>query len=489
MQSNISRERSRVPPPVPTAPGHIAGGTDALLVSHDGTCLAIGWVDDRGIALREVAIACPDGRHVTSCQVLRCRRADAEAIIGCPPGHLLGFLALVELGLDQPPPPGTALLLDCAGRTVRHTPRLNLVDPAALRDAAFEYLHAAAYAGNPAVESFRQRQGGIGDGLLRLNATRSARLTARAHVERYGDHARAFCASVVVCLFGKPEFLFLQAALFSAAPGAADYEYVYVSNSPELTEQLQREARLASRLYGLALTMIYLPGNAGFGAANNLAVRHAASPRVLITNPDVFPRDPGWAARHAALVDGLPAEQTRLFGAPLFYDDGALMHAGMFFEADVGLSVRPDRIERLELLRVEHYGKGAPPDTAALLSSRPVPAVTGAFMSVDRAWFERLGGFSEDYVYGHYEDADLCLKSWQAGGAVWLHDFPLWHMEGKGSTHGAAHEGGAVINRWHFTRVWADMVRDGFTGPTPARIAAEDGRGGSPAGEPGGTGR
>ena len=455
------------------APGHVPSGADVLLVSQSGTCLAIGWVDDRAIPLRRVTIAFPDGHLLSSTQVARCRRADAEAITGCPPGHLLGFVALVELGQDRLPPPGVMLLLDCAGRVVSHTPRLNLLEPAALRDAAFEYLQAAAYAGNPAVESFRQLQNGFGEGLLRFNAALSARITAAAHVERHGNHARAFCASIVVCLFGKPEYLFLQAALFSAGPGAADYEYVYVSNSPELTEQLQREARLAARLYGLALTMIYLPGNAGFGAANNLAVRHAASPRVLILNPDVLPRDTGWAARHAALVGSLPAEQTRLFGAPLYYDDGALMHAGMFFETDIGLSVRPDGIERVELLRVEHYGKGAPPDTGAFLRSRPVPAVTGAFMSVDRDWFERLGGFSEEYVFGHYEDADLCLKSWQAGGPVWLHDFPLWHMEGKGSTRRPAHEGGSVINRWHFTRLWAELVRDGFAGPTPARIAID----------------
>ena len=455
--------------------GYVPSGTDAMMLTRDGTCLAIGWVDDRAIALRGVAVAFPDGRPPTGGVFARCRRADAEAITGCPPGHLLGFFALVELGPDQLPPPGATLVLDCAGHMVSHTPRLNLVDAATLRDAAFEYLHAAAYAGNPAVDSFRQLELGIGHGLLRLNATLCARITAGAHVERHGNHARAFCASIVVCLFGKPEYLFLQAALFSAAPGAGDYEYVYVSNSPELTEQLQREARLAARLYGLALTMIYLPGNAGFGAANNLAVSHAASPRVLILNPDVFPRDPAWAVRHAALVDGLPAEETRLFGAPLFYDDGSLMHGGMFFEADVGLSARPDCIERVELLRVEHYGKGAPPDTAEFLRSRPVPAVTGAFMSADRAWFERLGGFSEEYVYGHYEDADLCLKSWQAGGAVWLHDFPLWHLEGKGSTRRPAHEGGSVINRWHFTRVWAEVVRDGFAGPNPARVAAFDG--------------
>jgi hypothetical protein len=45
-----------------------------------------------------------------------------------------------------------------------------------------------------------------------------------------------------------------------------------------------------------------------------------------------------------------------------------------------------------EMLRVEHYGRGAPPHANPFLVSRPVPAVTGAFMCFDRKWFERIHG-------------------------------------------------------------------------------------------------
>ncbi len=456
------------PPPTRAT---LSSGLDAVLVSMGGLCLAIGWVDDRGTQLSAVALQMPNGRSVASLAIARCRRLDAEGAIGCPPGPLLGFYALIDLGQDEPPAPGSLVQLQCGEATVSHPARPNLVPPESLRDSAFEYLAAAGYMGNPAVESFIQLQNGIGEALLRLNQGISARITRLAYVERHGPQRR-FRASIVVCLYGRPEYLFLQAAAFSAAPGAQDYEYIYVCNSPELTEQLQREARMAARLYGLSFTLVFLPGNAGFGAANNAAVSHAASQRVLITNPDVFPRSPDWAARHAHIVDGLPAEQTRLWGAPLFYDDGSLMHGGMFFASDLGLSVKPDGILSQALLRVEHYGKGAPPGTPLYQRSRLVPAVTGAFISADRAWYERLGGFSEEYVFGHYEDADLCLKSWRAGGAVWMHDLPLWHLEGKGSTRRAAHEGGSTINRWHFTRNWLNVVQDGFDGPDPARLAA-----------------
>ena len=450
----------------------VPSGLDALMVSPEGTCLAIGWVDDRGQALASVRVCLPDGRVVPSMDFARCRRPGAEATIGCAPGKLLGFYALIDLAQAAPPPPGTQVALQCGQDTATHAAQPHLVAATELRDSAFEYLAAASYFGNPLVESFLQLDGGIGERLLAINALLSARIAGLAHVERYGPQAGPFAASVVVCLYGRVEYLFLQAAIFSAGPGARAYEYIYVCNSPELTETLQREARMAAQVYGLSLTLVFLPGNAGFGAANNAAVRYARSARLLMLNPDVLPRGPGWAADHLALVDALPAAQTDLFGVPLFYDDGSMMHGGMYVDSDIGLSVRTDGVVRQELLRVEHYGKGAPPGYAPYRGSRMVTAVTGAAIGADRAWFERLGGFSEAYVFGHYEDADLGLKAWRAGGQVWLHDLPFWHLEGKGSTRLAAHEGGSLINRWHFTRTWLATIEDGMRGQHPARLAA-----------------
>ena len=137
-------------------------------------------------------------------------------------------------------------------------------------------------------------------------------------------------------------------------------------------------------------------------------------------------------------MEALPAAQTDLFGAPLYYDDGSLMHAGMYFCSDTVPNFERGRSCEISLLRVEHYGKGAPPETAQFVKPRPVPAVTGAFMSVAKAWFEKLGGFTQDYVFGHYEDADLCLKSIAAGRMPWLHDRAALAFGGQGLDAAAA---------------------------------------------------
>ena len=172
----------------------------------------------------------------------------------------------------------------------------------------------------------------------------------------------------------------------------------------------------------------------------------------------------------------MPEAQTRLFGSSLYYDDGSLMHGGMYFEVDAGFHTGAGGTTRRSMVRVEHYGKGAPPWATQYVASRPVPAVTGAFMSIDRAWFEKLGGFTEDYVFGHYEDADLCLKSLLAGTPAWLHDIRMWHLEGKGSRRLPQHEGGSLFNRWHFSRTWLPNDRSGCDRPdTAASPAAHDG--------------
>jgi len=67
----------------------------------------------------------------------------------------------------------------------------------------------------------------------------------------------------------------------------------------------------------------------------------------------------------------------------------------------------------------------------------------------------------------------LCLKSFARGVPAWVQDFPLWHMEGKGSTRGQAHEGGMLVNRWLFTRQWGVLINETLRGANPAALAVE----------------
>ena len=129
------------------------------------------------------------------------------------------------------------------------------------------------------------------------------------------------------------------------------------------------------------------------------------------------------------------------------------MHHGMYFEIDEGTSVRPDGISTRPMIRVEHYGKGAPSWTQRFLCPRPVPAVTGAFISVDRDWFEELGGFNEDFMFGHYEDADLCLSSLRARQTGLDPGFSALASGREGlDAARRSMRAASLVNRWLFTR-------------------------------------
>jgi GT2 family glycosyltransferase len=443
---------------------------EAVVVGREGGVLLIGWADDVDYPLDSVIVSTPSWRLTFDAATFaRVRRTDVEEALGAAVGHPYGFFGLVAAPALRDLPDSAEIEIRLKnGSFSAVTIACRCMSAEALRDLALGYLASASFIGNTQAEAAAALEPGLGTQLVALNRAITQRITAARHIERFGTPRREPAASIVVCLYGKPEFLFVQNALFAGGSGIGDYEFIYVCNSPEMTDALMDEARAAHMIYGLNMSLVLLPGNAGFGAANNAGVAAALGRRILNINPDVFPRQRDWAARHTALVEQLPVSQTRLFGTTLYYDDGSLMHGGMYFELDPALSVRPGRIEPRRLARVEHYGKGAPPGGHTYTRPRAVPAVTGAFISSDRAWYESLGGFNESYIFGHYEDADLCLKCLAGGSPAWLHDLPMWHLEGKGSTRRVHHEGGSLVNRWLFTRQWSATIAAGLSGPAPS---------------------
>jgi GT2 family glycosyltransferase len=214
---------------------------------------------------------------------------------------------------------------------------------------------------------------------------------------------------------------------------------------------------MVSDLYDLTITAIVMTDNVGFGAANNVAIGHAASDAIYIVNPDVYPmRDQAGVLRQTLEAGDLG---DRLTGGLLFYDDANLMHSGMFLERDLffrsrALAAAEDAATPIGLLRVEHFDKGVPFVAADWTRPVVVPAITGAVMAFDRRSFERIGGFSTRYIYGHYEDADLSLRWARENGPVVIDPrLRLIHLEGQGSrARGEQYRSAAIVNRFFFTQ-------------------------------------
>lgn len=443
---------------------------DNVNISPNGGILIIGWVDDSLSPMECIRIS-SEGWYInlTANRAARIRRLDVEAALNTAAIYSFGFFSFAYVGNSLGDAPSCKVTISLSdGRSVNFDLPIRRLGELDLRNITLTYLTEAELFGNRQVESFRMLSGSLGAAIVKHNRDISTSMVRGAIVQRFGSHGKKLRGSLVICLYGKPEYLFLQNALFHGGAGFEDYEMIYVSNSPEMAEQLMKDMRTGTLLYGLTQTLVLLPGNAGFAAANNVAVTYASTDRIMIVNPDVFPRDQDWAVKHTQIITSLPQWQTKLFGAPLYYDDGSLMHGGMYFELDVGLSGNKTTMASHRMIRVEHYGKGTPAWSDEYTKSRPVPAVTGAFMSIDRTWYETLGGFTEDFVFGHYEDADLCLKSIAKGVAPWIHRVNLWHLEGKGGMRLPVHEGGSYVNRALFSERWSKVIVDGLEGRNPS---------------------
>jgi hypothetical protein len=107
-----------------------------------------------------------------------------------------------------------------------------------------------------------------------------------------------------------------------------------------------------------------------------------------------------------------------------------------------------------------------------------VPGVTGATLVIKREVYEKIGGFSEDFVIGDYEDSDLCLKIRKAGLQIrYVPQAELYHFERRSIQQHAGYMRGVAseLNRWLHANRWGgfiDEVMKTFDAPAKAKPSA-----------------
>ena len=291
-----------------------------------------------------------------------------------------------------------------------------------------------------------------------------------------GTPPTAPAISVIIPLYRNLEFLKFQIASFAVDPDRARCEYLYVLDSPEQKLEVEHLLRGLWRLHGLPMRLLVNPTNLGYAAANNIAATEARGQVLALVNSDVLPIEAGWASALAARLaadSGLAA-----VGPKLLFEDDSLQHAGMYFA--------PDPSGRW---LNHHFHKGLPRHFPAALVERSVPALTGACLMVRAEAYRAVGGFTEDYVIGDYEDSDLCLKLRRAGHELrYVPEVELYHLERRSIRQHAGYMKGVacLYNSWlHAGRWQAEMLRlcppeatraaqpDAPSGVTPDRAAVE----------------
>lgn len=226
--------------------------------------------------------------------------------------------------------------------------------------------------------------------------------------------------SVIVPLYKALDYLRFQIAAFAADPWFRSHaELIYVLDSPEQAQEVEHLLGGLHLIHALPVTLAVMERNGGYARANNVGSALARGDFLALVNSDVIPIANGWLERLIARLGG--RRRIGAVGPKLLFEDGSIQHAGMFFSKD----------HQGRWLN-QHFHKGMPRDYAPACEERLVPAVTGACLVTSKSIFESVGGFTEDYVVGDYEDSDLCLKITTTDRKIaYAPDIELYHLERK----------------------------------------------------------
>jgi GT2 family glycosyltransferase len=270
--------------------------------------------------------------------------------------------------------------------------------------------------------------------------------TRIAKVIQHGEPPEAPDISIVVPVYRSIEHLEAQLAEFANDPAIRDTDLIYVLDSPEQADHFQHIAAHLYPIYLIPFRIAILDQNLGFAGANNAGASLARGRLLLLLNSDVLPDKPGWLETMREFYDS--RSSIGALGPKLIYEDDSIQHAGMTFYRPPGSSLWQDG----------HYYRGLHRTFPAANIERPVPAVSGACMMIDRSMYDELGGLSGHYVRGDYEDSDICMRLIDMGRENWyLPRAELYHLEAQ-SYAPELRMPANRFNAWLHTHLWRERI-------------------------------
>jgi len=308
---------------------------------------------------------------------------------------------------------------------------------------------------DPAGDDFEKCLGNcVGPALRSLWERERGRKSRAVAVREFGPRPADPTAIVIVPIFGRYDFIKYQLALFANDDDFASgrVELVYFIDDPRIIDAAAELCQSGYASYRVPSVMAYTGENHGFGGANNLGASIARGDLLVLLNSDVMPKRAGWVRELRDAHARLP--EPGVIGVKLLYHDDSLQHDGMVFE----------RFPFWHgLYGNNHPGKGLPNRDETGAAPREVEAVTGACLAISKKLYLSVGGFSEEFIIGDFEDSDLCLRMWSSGKRVYyLPSVELYHLERQSQS--LLPEGDSwrwqltVFNSWIQHRKWATFI-------------------------------
>ena len=153
-------------------------------------------------------------------------------------------------------------------------------------------------------------------------------------------------------------------------------------------------------------------GNVGFARGCNIGVKTGTGSHILLLNPDCVLR-PGVVSRGLQVLAN-HADASALT-VRIENTDGTEQRGGRRnLMTPWTCLVEQFRLDRL-MPNHPHFQRLNLNETEPLTEITPVECISGAFMLMPRAVYDRVGGMDEDYFL-HVEDVDLCFRIQETGG-------------------------------------------------------------------------
>lgn len=451
----------------PTAPAAatskgspVAAAIDVLVGDRVGGVFVAGWLKDPHRLVTDIEVVSSFGeRTILDPAPLRFPRSDLDSA-SVPRGVLApaldsGFVAFM------PRPVSRAPSLRCRIDLVLESGRRIAVPAPPQPAEAAVARNAVLGCVSPAVLTPALLAGAIAPAAAALHAAHLASRTT-PDVVSFGTPVSKPSVSVIIPLYANLGFLRFQYAAFARDAAFAKADILFVLDSPEQRNEVEHLLWGLHALYGLPVRLAVQTANYGYSAANNAGAILARSRTLLFLNSDVIPDRPGWTARLAAALD--TRQRVGAVGPKLLFEDDSIQHAGLCFGYD------PQRGRWFN----QHFHKGYPRDYPPANVARSTPGVTGACLMTRRSLFEAVGGFTEDYIIGDFEDSDLCLKLRAAGADIrYEPSVELYHLERQSIQLHAAYTRSVAseYNAWLHDQRWRDRI---------ARLMAASWDGGTP---------
>ncbi|WP_341894476.1 glycosyltransferase family 2 protein [Ferrovibrio terrae] len=219
---------------------------------------------------------------------------------------------------------------------------------------------------------------------------------------------RRLSAIIVIYYTGPVLWLCINSVL--AQPELIELVLVVNGSDMETMRRLRELAIQQPRIH-----LIESGRNIGFAAGCNRGASIATADRLAFINPDCV-LDPGTFGAVLDVFEDHP--QAWLIGGRLQHPDGREQRGG---RREI-LSPWRAFVELTRLDRVfphhPYFTRLHSHEDEPVSEPVEVPTVSGAFMMISRAHYERLGGM-DDNLFLHFDDADLCIRVRQQGGQVW----------------------------------------------------------------------